>query len=273
MGFFSRKQSVAPPPVPEPESVEYAVMPKELRAAVASLKGRAPVPDASVVKIPVEEAFPVSAVIVREERIKEAAQKKAEEDAKKNLRPGYKAGDRGIFICTVEPKDRNGKSLGVKLNVFGLPKDYVFSGSEQCQTFKKAAEEVGNIKGLFGHDGLKLDPEHYEEGFIAAIKDGSAFGKWIIPFREWVDGKDRDGKIVQEKNNLYALQNEGDFKKTFTTERGGSSNYPHYYWSCTEHRVPSTYVWLVRFSDGDDGWSLKGYGRLSCRPCRVELAL
>ena len=271
MEFFSRKQSVAPPSVPEPEAVEYAVMPKELRAAVASLKGRAPVPDASVVKIPVEEAYPVSAVIGREERIREAAQKKAEEEAKKNLRPGYKAGDKGIFVAMIEYTTPNGKKL--KLNIFGAPEDVnpPDTSGKNCRTFVDTAKEIGNRR-----DGLKLDPENYEKGLIAALEDGSAFGKWIIPLREWVDGKDRDGNVVAglEKNNLYALRDIGDFKGTFTTEdKAPSPMIPNRYWSCTELRDHSTLVWGVRFSDGGLGWHHKASHRLSCRPCRVELAL
>jgi hypothetical protein len=252
------------------DGVEYAVMPKELRAAAASIKGHTLVPDAAVVKIPVEEAFPISAVIVREERLKEAAQKKAEEDAKKNLRPGYQAGDKGIFVATIERKDRSGKSI--KLNLFAMPTDLdpPDDTGKNCRQFVEAAKEIGNRS-----DGLKLDPENYEKGLIAALENGSAFGKWVIPFREWVDGKDRDGNVVAglEKNNLYALQNEGDFKKTFTTEDHSDSNFPNRYWSCTELRDSSPHVWGVRISDGVVDWGNKEYNRLSCRPCRVELAL
>jgi hypothetical protein len=271
MGIFTRKQSVAPPSVPEPEAVEYAVMPKALRISAASFKGHAPVSDDEVEKVLVAEVFPISAAINKEERLKEAAQKKAEEEAKKNLRPGYQAGDKGIFVATIEHKDRSGKSI--KLNLFSMPEDLYPSDTsgKNCRTFVDTAKEIGNRR-----DGLKLDPENYEKGLIAALEDGSAFGKWIIPLREWVDGKDRDGKAVAglEKNNLYALRDIGDFKGTFTTEdKAPSPMIPNRYWSCTERRDGSTLVWYVRFSDGDGGWDDKDYGRLSCRPCRVELAL
>jgi hypothetical protein len=271
MGIFTRKQSTAPVSAPEAEGEEYAVMPKALRISAASFMGHAPVSDNEVEKVPMAEVFPITAAINKGERTREAAQKKAEEDAKKNLRPGYKAGDRGVFVGTVEPKDRNGKSLGVKLNLFAAPEDLypADTSGKNCRTFVDTAKEIGNRP-----DGLKLDPEHYEEGLIAAIKDRSAFGKWIIPFREWVDGKDRDGTVVLEKNNLYALRNEGDFSGKFTTEdKAPSPMIPNRYWSCTEHRDYSTHVWDVRFSDGDDDWGNKGNDRLSCRPCRVELAL
>ena len=44
----------------------------------------------------------------------------------------------------------------------------------------------------------------------------------------------------------------------------------NWYWSCTEHRVNSSSVWLTRFSDGVGVWLTKDFLRLSCRPVRVE---
>ncbi len=58
----------------------------------------------------------------------------------------------------------------------------------------------------------------------------------------------------------------------FCTEDKGGSGYPDWYWSSTEDRDDSSGVHNVRFSDGDEGWSLKDNFRLSCRPVRLVAA-
>lgn len=250
---------------------EYAVMPKALRVAAATLKGRAPASDETIARVLVTDAFPITAAIVLAERQKAAADARAAEEALKNLRLGYKAGDKGIFVGTWQPKDRDGKSLGKTFNVFAAPTDLDppdTSGSN-CRQFVEAAEELGKRRNWHGHDGIKLGSD---TALYNALKDGSAVGKWFIPPRELLHGKDVDGKVVRDQH-LYGLQNEGDFKGTFTTEDKSSSNFPDRYWSCTEPRDLSTGVWGVRFSDGVGVWHTRDFDRLSCRPCRVELAL
>ncbi len=250
---------------------EYAVMPKALRAAAATLKGRTAVPDAAVARVLITDAFPISAVIVQTEKQKAAAEARAAEEALKNLRPGFRAGDKGIFVGTWQPKDRDGKSLGKTFNVFAAPTDLdpPDTSGKNCRQFVEAAEELGKRRNWHGHDGIQLGSD---AALYNALKNGSAVGKWFIPPRDLLHGKDVDGKVVQDKH-LYGLQNEGDFKGTFTTEDKSSSNFPDRYWSCTEHRDTSSHVWAVRFSGGDANWFGKDDIRLSCRPCRVELAL
>jgi len=59
---------------------------------------------------------------------------------------------------------------------------------------------------------------------------------------------------------------------TFCTTPSSGSDFPDWYWSSTPHRGSSSYVHIVRFSDGDEGWSGKGRDRLSCRPVRLVAA-
>ena len=252
--------------------VEYAVMPKALRVAAATLKGRPVVSDEAVAKVLVTDAFPISAALVLAERQKADQDARAAEEALKNLRPGHLAGDKGIFIGTWQPKDRDGRSLGKTFNVFAAPEDLDPSDTsgKNCRTFENAAKEVGNRRNWHGHDGIFCEND---TALYSALKDGSAIGKWFIPTRELLHGKDIDGKDSRDKH-LYGLQNEGDLKGTFTTEDDAPSPMiPNRYWSCTERRGYSTDVWIVRFSDGGGGWNYKGINRMSCRPCRVELAL
>lgn len=55
----------------------------------------------------------------------------------------------------------------------------------------------------------------------------------------------------------------------FRTATYSGSEFPDWYWSSTECRDYPTGVHGVRFSDGYEDWSLKDYGRLSCRPVRL----
>jgi hypothetical protein len=71
---------------------------------------------------------------------------------------------------------------------------------------------------------------------------------------------------------LQKNQNEGALKGTFKTAASSGSDFPVWYWSSTELRGTSSYVRDVRFSDGDEGWDLKGGYRLSCRPVRLVAA-
>ena len=54
---------------------------------------------------------------------------------------------------------------------------------------------------------------------------------------------------------------------SFCTIASGS-DYPQWYWSCTELRDHPSTVWNADFSDGYGGWGRKGNYRLSCRPVR-----
>jgi hypothetical protein len=74
---------------------------------------------------------------------------------------------------------------------------------------------------------------------------------------------------------LYEMKDVGDFKDTFVTKysRGNSTDRARWYWSSTEHRGDSDYVYVVGFTDGGVGWSHKGSYRLSSRPCRAELVI
>jgi hypothetical protein len=71
-----------------------------------------------------------------------------------------------------------------------------------------------------------------------------------------------------ELREIYKNRNEGALKGMFN-ESAGSGN-AHWYWSCTEYRVYPSIVYLVDFTDGDDGWHLKDINSLSSRPLRLE---
>jgi len=262
MGWFTNNKK-DPAPEPAKAEEEYAVMPKELRIAIASLKGRVAVPDDRVVKVPMAEVFPVTAAIQKEERTREAARQQAEAEALKNPQIGKLMVGKGIFIGQEERDGHN-------YNWFVLPTDLIeTSGEKILRTYNDTAKELASRKNMYGgHDGADCKNE---EGLYKGFENGSLLGKWIMPPRHIVQGKDVDGNDVRPDNNLYALRNTEDFKGTFTTASGDGT--AHWYWSCTEHRDNSGYVYGVDFTDGGVGWNRKDGYRLSSRPCRVELVI
>ena len=189
----------------------------------------------------------------------------ASASAAENLVVGRFFANKGIFAGMWEPKDREGRSIGKRFKVFAREKDLTdASGSRKVFTFKEAVQEVCKLP-----DGGNFwnDTELYN-----ALKQGMGLGQWFIPPRELLHGLDVDGSKVRDQH-LYGLRDEGDFRGTYTTDRGNSKDFPHYYWSCTEVRDFSPDVWASSFSGGGVDCFYIAHDRLRCRPCRVELAL
>jgi hypothetical protein len=180
--------------------------------------------------------------------------------------------EKGIYLGTWEPQDRNGESLGKKLNVFVAPEDYTDKAGNNAFTFNEAAEEVASLGGWNGHDGGDFAND---TALYAAFADGSGIGKWFIPTRELLSGRNLGGEKVHA-NNLFDLQNTGALKDTLTTTLGGPTtrdhSYPYWYWSSTEIRGHSE-KWGTCFTDGHEDYDPTGTHRVSCRLFRVELAL
>jgi hypothetical protein len=243
MGWFSKKKDDT-----------LNDIPKELRDALARLKGRKPSESGKMVKTPGVELFPISKEIAEEERLQEAARQ-----------PDQMIAGQGVFLGKWQPKDRDGKSLGKIFNVFAAPQDL-----PDTMKYVDAVKHIAKLKGWNGFDGTNYatDKEIYK-----ALKDGSYNGGWIIPTRDILVGTDIDGNKTQA-NNLFAHQNKGAFKGTFETAAAGDgSGFPDWYWSSTEYLGNPSHVWSVRFSDGNGDWDRKDDDRLSCRPVRlVEVA-
>jgi hypothetical protein len=232
---------------------EYDVISEGFLRDIARLKGRAPVEGVPVLA---SVLYPVSAAIAADERKKEAARKKAEEEALKNPTPGQEIPGQGIFLGTWQPE-----GLSQKFNVFAAPEDL-----PDTMKYVEAVKHLAGRKGWHGHDGTNYatDKEFRQAlGNGSYAKEGSG---WIIPPRELLTGKDADGNMVQP-DNLLAAFNKGVLKGIKTAASG--SDYPDWYWSSTEYRVLPSDVLIVRFSDGNENWDLKDYVRLSCRPVRL----
>jgi hypothetical protein len=199
---------------------------------------------------------------------KGAAQKQAESEALKAPQIGQTIPGKGVFVGVWKPKDRDGNSLGKAFNVYAAPQDLTDeSGQKALLTFKDAAKRLTALGNWHGYNGGDFGND---TALYKALGNGSYHGEWFIPPRELLVGTDLNGNKVQD-DNLYANQGKGDLKGTFTTARGSSSDYPDWYWSCTERRDGQSLIWKTRFSDGYDVWNNIDYTRLSCRPCRVEV--
>ena len=280
MGLFGKKEkaedtSTAPAVSPVAnanmaEVEEYDVLSDDLLQAIAKIKGRTAPQKA--VKVAVSVLYPISAAIAADERRKEAARQKAEEEALKNPTPGKEIAGQGIYLGQYAPKDRAGNSLGKVFNVFAAPQDL-----PDTMKYIDAVKHIAKLKNWNGHDGTNYatDKELY-----AALKDGSYSGGWVIPPRDLLVGTEADGPTgvrkgtIIQPDNLFDHRNTGAFKDTFTTAAasGSDDDYPRWYWSSTEPRELPSGVWTVGFSDGTEDWHLKDNLRLSCRPVRFVAA-
>ena len=193
----------------------------------------------------------------------------------KNLQPGQMIEGEGIFLEGIflgcyKPDDRDGNSLGKTFNVLAAPQDL-----PDMMTYIETVKYVAELKNWYGFDGANYTTD---KDIYAALKDGSYNGGWIVPSRVLLAGTEHDGKSgickgkVIQLDNLLDHHNKGAFKGTFKTAATRASGYPDWYWSSTEYRGYSSFVHIVRFSDGYESWSHKDDGRLSCRPVRLVAA-
>lgn len=78
------------------------------------------------------------------------------------------------------------------------------------------------------------------------------FSDWRMPTRE----------------ELQLMYDHKDAIGGFKMSNSGS-DFPQWYWSCTEHREFPAHVWGANFSDGNVDWDHKDNLRLSCRLVRL----
>lgn len=178
---------------------------------------------------------------------------------------------KGIFVGAHQIRGPEGGRAG-RFHVFAAPKDLNLdeAGQRVLMTFKETATELARRGNWLGCPCCEFDAAHYAEQLFAGLKDGSAVGKWFIPTREILCGRDNDGSKV-ESENLYDLRNTGALKNSFYT---GDVVFAQWYWSSWEYRTPPpNLAWFVDFSRGTGGWGHKEVSQLSCRPVRVELIL
>jgi hypothetical protein len=173
---------------------------------------------------------------------------------------------KGVYIGQWQPKDRKGKSLGKTFAVYAAPEDLTDeSGRKLVATFQDTAKRMTALRNWHGHDGGDFAND---TALYRGLADGSAIGKWFIPTRDLLTGTDLDGNKVQNDNLVAHKDKLGEI--TTSRENCGSYDYPNYYWTLSELRGDSGYVWCARLADGGVGWNSKVFHRHSFRPCRVE---
>lgn len=116
-----------------------------------------------------------------------------------------------------------------KAQIFAMPTDL-----ELMMTFNDAVKAVQklNTQKALGHDD------------------------WQIP-------------RVENLRVLYENQDKGALKGTFDDAAVRGSGYSGRYWSSTEDRDDSSWVYVVGFWGGSENWYLKDYVRFACRPVRL----
>jgi len=132
---------------------------------------------------------------------------------------------KGIVLGRREILNSTGYSFGF-FDVFAAPHNLKDGeGYDLLLPYKLAADEVGKIRQLCGHDGIVIQNA---ESLFAALRTGTYNGEWFIPILSFLTNVEGDAYL---KENLFCLQNTGDFKGTFMMR--GEGPYSHLLWSST----------------------------------------
>jgi hypothetical protein len=175
---------------------------------------------------------------------------------------------KGIYIGTWEPQDNSGRTLGRTFDLYAAPEDIRNGSGNLLMPFNEAVRHVAGLRNYHGHDGGDFANE---KAILEAVRnDPAALGKWFIPTKEILHGRNVKGEKIQAAN-LYDSRNTGDFKNTFVTKSG--SGYARWYWSLTELPDYPSFVCDVFFAFGDVDWDRKDLRDLSSRVVRAELRL
>lgn len=174
----------------------------------------------------------------------------------------------------VDPKDGNGKSLGIKgMHIWWAPEDITNRAGrgQALVSHGKAVQEITGLTGWHGHDGEANEAVvGRDKAFFDSVRDRTYQGGWIAPPKPFLDGKDVDGMPVHAEH-LCKNKDVGAFAGTFTTN--DSDTNPWWYLSSSEPSGSVASVFAIRLSDGSRAWANTDYEKVHVRPCRVELVI
>lgn len=188
----------------------------------------------------------------------------------RTLQIGQLVDGKGVYVGVWEPTDSNGRTLGQTFDLYAAPEDVrKSSGDNLLMTFNDAVRHVAGLRNWHGHDGANF--ENAQAVMQAVRSNPGELGKWFIPTKEILHGKNAQGNKVQN-DNLFDHRSKMPRGSEFVTTDNGS-DFAHWYWSCTERPGNSSLVYSVGFTDGGDGWDDKDHYELSTRPVRAELRL
>jgi hypothetical protein len=173
---------------------------------------------------------------------------------------GMQLGDRGVYLGTWTPTERDGSSIGKNFYVFAAPMDLMDdSGEVLVAEFKETAQQVAALTNWNGHNG---SPLANDQDLCTALKERKYGGEWVIPPLQIVNGQNYN--LKQEfPNNYFALKDYVPPKNAFLK---------NIYWSCTQYAYIPTMVCAASLRTGDlwcGEWTLD---RNPCRVCRFEPA-
>jgi hypothetical protein len=222
----------------------------ELLVAIAKVKGHAV---QKAVPQPVSKIYPMSAVMT--------AWLKAEEAFWNSLKPGQQMSDGTVYVGKYAPKDRSGKSLSLKFNVFAALEDLPGGPIEYTSTLKR----IAGLRNWHGYNGTNYETD---QEIYAALKDGTYKGGWIIPTSDILYGKDANGDVTMP-DNLFAHKKDGALRDTFFMAPGEDN--PDWYWTSTADRKYPDSLIFAQFSDEDilTDSDTPDCGTASCRPVRL----
>jgi len=260
--MFSRGKKDAPVVIPG--------LPEDYAAVVASLRGREPDSDDRLLLAGGEtpaSVLAVSTALAQKEKEQPPEPEKPIVDPR-TLEIGQVVEGKGVYQGTWSPSDSNGRSLGKTFDLYAAPEDIRDdSGDNLLMTFNDAVRHVSRLQNWHGHNGGNF--ENDKAVMQAVRKNPEQLENWFISTREILHGQNADGEKVQD-DHLYGNREKMPSGGEFVTRNNGSG-LAHCYWSCTEHREHASSVYVIAFTDGDDGWARKDNGELSTRPVRAEL--
>ncbi len=231
-------------------------IPAALVEALIKVRG-----DADFSKVVTADAFPI--------------RKSIKGDAYKGAIPGQMIAGEGIFLGKYEPKDKEGKKLGLRFNVFAAPEDLTNAmGKKDTFRYTEALQRINDLKDFHGYNG-----ERYENdsALFTALKNGSYKGGWVIPpcelligYRIGEEDLPSGGVETVQADNLFDHKSSGAFGVSFYTDpKLANFASTQYYWSCTELRYKPEVVFDADLKDGSIGLSDKTKAIINCRLVRL----
>lgn len=206
---------------------------------------------------------PVADALRKKNREEEAARRAKEAETFRTAKPGQVIKGHGIFVGIFKPADRDGNSLGLAFNVVAAPEDL----SSEALTYNATVEKLAGLEDWHGYDGSGY---RNEDEMIAALKDQSYKGEWIIPPREALygrraaagqirnSGEDKNNQV--QPDNLRAHRDKKEFKGTYH-ESGA-------YWSSAMMSLGNL-VWNIRMTSGIESYDNPRTNAGRCRPVRL----
>lgn len=170
--------------------------------------------------------------------------------------------------------------LSMVFNVYAAPQDLVANWGWKNRngdrvtrvfTYSEAVKGISLLRNWHGYNGGNY---RNENELFQAMRSRRYKGEWVIPPREFLDGKNGAGDIVRSFYNFSDLRDDGAFKNTFEKAAAFSDQkkhvYPDCYWSSTlQPQLEEEGLQFVAIHNGYTGWDRPQSTIMNrCRPVR-----